>query len=105
LVFVSDSVAVTKNTSNEMLTWVAHRTTGVAIANSDVAWSDGVGVLKTGKTGNDGVASLKTNSPETSYVYGVDPQGGVFITTVKFTTPKYTPLPTARSIDLVIWFR
>lgn len=79
LVFVSDSVAVTKNTANEMVTWVANRNTGAAVANTDVAWSDGVGVLKTGKTGTDGIARLATTSPETSYVYGVDPSGGVFI--------------------------
>lgn len=79
LVFVSDSVAVTKNTSNEMLAWVAQRTTGAPVANADVAWSDGVGVLKSGKTDGDGIARLNARSPETSYVYGVDPQGGVFI--------------------------
>lgn len=79
LVFVSDSIAITKNTSDEMLAWVAQRKTGTAVADADVAWSDGVGVLKTGRSGSDGIARLKARSPETSYVYGVDPQGGVFI--------------------------
>lgn len=79
VVFVSDSVAVTKNAANEMLVWTAQRKTGAPVADAEVAWSDGVGVLKTGRSGSDGVARLPAASPETSYVYGVDPAGGVFI--------------------------
>ena len=79
LVFVSDSVAVTKNATGEMLVWTADRATGTPAAGSDVVWSDGIGVLKSGKTGADGVARLVARSPETSYVYGADAKGGVFI--------------------------
>lgn len=79
LIFVSDSVAVTKNSSDEMLVWVADRNSGAPVAHANVAWSDGVGVLKSGTTAGDGIARLTAHSPETSYVYGVDPQGGVFI--------------------------
>ncbi len=79
VVFVSDSVAVTKNANNEMLVWTAQRKNGAPVADADVVWSDGVGVLKSGKTAADGVLRLAATSPETSYVYGVDPAGGVFI--------------------------
>lgn len=79
VIFVSDSVAVSKNTSNEMLVWTAQRKTGAPIAEAEVAWSDGVGVVKSGRTDADGIARLAATSPETSYVFGVDPAGGVFI--------------------------
>lgn len=79
LVFVSDSIALTKNSSNEMFTWVANRSSGAPLANAQVAWSDGVGVLKADKTNSDGIVRLQARSPETSYVFGVDEQGGVFI--------------------------
>ena len=79
LVFVSDSIAVTKNSSGEMLVWTADRKAGTPMAESQVVWTDGVGVLKSGKTGPDGVVKLAGKSPETSYVYGVDAKGGVFI--------------------------
>jgi uncharacterized protein YfaS (alpha-2-macroglobulin family) len=79
LVFVSDSVAVTKNAATEMLVWTARRKDGVPVADADIVWSDGVGVLKSGRTAADGVARLAAASPETSYVYGQDPAGGVFI--------------------------
>lgn len=79
LVFVSDSVAVSKNAASEMLVWTARRKDGVAVADAEVVWSDGVGVLKSGRTGADGVVRLAASSPETSVVFGQDAAGGVFI--------------------------
>lgn len=79
LVFVSDSVAVTKTAASEMLVWTAQRKTGAPVADVEINWSDGVGVLKSGKTGADGVVRLTGNSPETSYIFGQDSAGGVFI--------------------------
>ncbi len=79
LIFVSDSIAVTKNSANEMLVWTADRKSGTPVAGSEVVWTDGVGVLKSGKTGDDGVVRLAAKSPETNYIYGVDAKGGVFI--------------------------
>ena len=79
LVFVSDSVAVTKNTSGEMLVWMADRKNGAPVADAEVFWSDGIGILKSSRTGDDGVARLPGKSPETSFVFGRDPAGGVFI--------------------------
>ena len=79
LVFVSDSVAVTKNASEEIMVWSADRKNGSPVAETEVFWSDGVGLIKRGKTNADGVARLAAKSPESSYVFGVDPTGGVFI--------------------------
>ncbi len=79
LVFVSDTVAVTKVSSTQMLVWSARRDNGAAVADVNVVWTDGTGVLKSGKTGANGVASLERDSPEHTYVMGEDAKGGVFV--------------------------
>ncbi|SDR20418.1 hypothetical protein SAMN05443245_3529 [Paraburkholderia fungorum] len=79
LLFVSDTVAVVKAASSGMLVWTTRRDNGKPVANTDVSWTDGVGVLQSGTTGSDGALVLQHVSPERSYVLGVDPQGGVFV--------------------------
>ncbi len=79
LLFVSDSVAVTKVAGDQMLVWTAQRQTGAPVAGSEIVWTDGVGVLKSGKTDARGLVSLDRRSPEQTYVFGRDPAGGVFI--------------------------
>ncbi|MFM0646534.1 alpha-2-macroglobulin [Paraburkholderia bryophila] len=79
LLFVSDTVAVVKAASSGMLVWTTRRDNGKPVANTDVSWTDGVGVLQSGTTGNDGALMLQHVSPERSYVLGADPQGGVFV--------------------------
>ncbi|NML34978.1 alpha-2-macroglobulin family protein [Paraburkholderia sp. G-4-1-8] len=79
LLFVSDTVAVVKAASAGMLVWTARRDNGKPVANTDISWTDGVGVLQSGSTGGDGALLLQHVSPERSYVLGVDPQGGVFV--------------------------
>ncbi len=79
LLFVSDTVAVVKAASGGMLVWTARRDNGKPVTNTDVSWTDGVGVLQSGTTGGDGALLLQHVSPERSYVLGVDPQGGVFV--------------------------
>ncbi|MGE8330696.1 MAG: MG2 domain-containing protein, partial [Paraburkholderia nemoris] len=79
LLFVSDTVAVVKAASSGMLVWTARRDNGKPVANTDVNWTDGVGVLQSGATGSDGALVLQHVSPERSYVLGTDPQGGVFV--------------------------
>lgn len=79
LLFVSDSVAITKVSHDQMLVWTAKRNDGAPVAGSQVTWTDGVGVLKSGKTDALGLVSLDRASPETSYVFGADPAGGVWI--------------------------
>ncbi|OEZ49235.1 MG2 domain protein [Janthinobacterium sp. MP5059B] len=79
LVFVSDTVAVTKVSSGQMLVWTARRDNSAAVAGASVAWTDGTGVLQSATTGADGVASLERGSPEHTYVLGQDRDGGVFV--------------------------
>lgn len=83
LVFVSESVAVTKVSSDQMLAWVAGRADGAPVANANLVWTDGVGPLKTGATDGKGLAVFTPQSaagaPEKTYVFGEDAKGGVFI--------------------------
>ena len=79
LLFVSDTVAVTKGTSQGMMVWTAERKSGKPVSGSSVSWTDGVGVLASGTTDSDGTADLRHVSPERSYVIGNDRAGGVFI--------------------------
>ena len=79
LLFVSDTVAVVKAASSGLLVWTARRDNGKPVPNTEVSWTDGVGVLQSGATGEDGALVLQHVSPERSYVIGSDPQGGVFV--------------------------
>ncbi len=79
LVFVSDTMAITKVSSNQMLVWAARRDNGAVVPGVNVAWTDGSGVLQSGSTGADGVLALERGSPEHTYVLGEDRQGGVFV--------------------------
>lgn len=79
LVFVSDSVAVTKVSSNQMLVWVADRRTSQPIKNAKNIWSDGVGVLDQKETDQSGLTIFERKAPEKSYIYGEDPNGGVYV--------------------------
>jgi alpha-2-macroglobulin len=79
LVFVSDSVAITKTSSGEMLVWTAGRAGGAAVPGVQLAWSDGAGVLQSGTSDKSGLFHFVHAVPERSYVFGEDPLGGVFI--------------------------
>ncbi|NRR29441.1 alpha-2-macroglobulin family protein [Oxalobacteraceae bacterium] len=79
LVFVSDTMAVTKVSSNQMVVWTARRDNGAVVPDVNVAWTDGTGVLQSGRSGGDGVAMLERGSPEHTYLMGEDSQGGVFV--------------------------
>jgi len=79
LVFVSDSIAVTKVSAGQMLVWVADRASGQPVAGARTLWSDGVGVLAEGGTDSSGIALFQRNAPEKTYVFGEDTKGGVFV--------------------------
>jgi len=79
LVFISDSVAVTKVSSNQMLVWVADRRTSQPIKNAKTIWSDGVGVLSQDETDTSGLVTFERKAPEKTYIYGEDPDGGVYV--------------------------
>ncbi len=79
LVFVSDTMVLSKTSGAQMLVWAAHRNSGQAAPAARVVWSDGVGVLQSGRTDAQGLLTLARKAPETSYVFGQDSAGGVFI--------------------------
>ncbi|WP_198787856.1 MG2 domain-containing protein [Variovorax sp. IB41] len=79
LLFVSDTVAITKVSGDQMLVWAAQRAAGAPVAGTKVVWTDGVGVLKSGEADAQGLVKLDRPSPEQTYVFGQDPAGGVFI--------------------------
>ena len=79
LLFVADTALFTKISAAQMLAWTANKQSGVAVADSKLAWSDGNGVLKSGETDQSGLLVLNKAAPEQSYIYGVDTQGGALV--------------------------
>jgi uncharacterized protein YfaS (alpha-2-macroglobulin family) len=79
LLFVSDTVAITKVAGDQMLAWTAARRSGAPVGSTRIVWTDGVGALKSGATDARGVLALDRKTPEQSYVFGMDPAGGVLI--------------------------
>ena len=79
LVFVADTVAITKTSAAQMLVWAAGRRDGRPAAAARVLWTDGTGVLKSGSTDARGLVAFERSAPEQTYVMGEDAAGGVFI--------------------------
>jgi hypothetical protein len=79
LVFVSDSLVVTKVSANQGLVWTVDKVTGQAKGQSKVTLTDGVGVLDQGKANDDGVYISKREIPERTYAMIEDASGGVSI--------------------------
>lgn len=79
MVFVGDTVAVSKIASSELMVWTVNRKTGAPVADVNVHWNDGTADLTAGDTTAQGWVKLQHASPEKTYVYAQDPQGGVLI--------------------------
>lgn len=79
LVFVSNSVLISKASSKEIFMWTVSKDSGKPIGNTSVLVSDGLGVLKKGKTNENGILRLELDTPELVYFIGKDKKGGVFI--------------------------
>ncbi len=79
LVFVSNTVAISKVAGDELLVWAARKNEGSPARKVNVLWTDGLGVMSSGATDAQGVLRLKHVSPERSFVIGEDEEGGVFI--------------------------
>jgi uncharacterized protein YfaS (alpha-2-macroglobulin family) len=79
LVFVSNTVAITKTAGKSMLVWTTDRMSGKPVGDVNIVWSDGNGVLKSDHTDDDGVVSFGRDVPEKSYTLGQDKDGGVFV--------------------------
>lgn len=80
LLFVTNTLAVTKTAPNQFFLWAAQRAGGLPVEGAQVLWSDLNGVLGSGQTDAHGVLQLAHSVPETSYAFGQDREGGVFIT-------------------------
>lgn len=79
LVFVADTLGITKISGQQLTVWAANKTTGQAVSNTKILWTDGAGVLASGTTNSEGLVQLKHTSAERTYVLGEDEKGGVFI--------------------------
>lgn len=79
MVFVSNTVAVSKIAGDELLVWAAGKHEGNSVSKVNVLWTDGLGVMNSGATDEQGLVRLKHVSPERSYVIGEDQEGGVFV--------------------------
>lgn len=107
VVFVSDTVALSKVSGNELLVWTAGKKQGEAKPGSEILWTDGLGVMTRGVTDDSGTLQLQHISPERSYILGKDAEGGVLSprtssTKAKSTTPACIFLPIARYIAQAI---
>jgi uncharacterized protein YfaS (alpha-2-macroglobulin family) len=79
LVFVSDTVAVSKTAGKSVLVWTVERDSGKPVKGADIAWTDGNGTLQSGSTASDGFVTMDRAVPSRSYTIGQDAQGGVFV--------------------------
>lgn len=79
MVFVSNTVAVSKIAGDELLVWTARKHEGSSVPKVNVLWTDGLGVMSSGATDAEGLLRLKHVSPERSFVIGEDEEGGVFV--------------------------
>lgn len=107
VVFVSDTVALSKVSGKELLVWTAGKKQGEAKPGSEILWTDGLGVMTRGVTDDSGTLQLQHISPERSYILGKDAEGGVLSlrtssTKAKSTTPACIFLPIARYIAQAI---
>lgn len=78
-VFVANTVVVTKVSAKQMLAWAVNRKSGAPVASAESWWTDGRGVLARATANARGLTEFTRQSPERSFVYGRDPEGGVFI--------------------------
>ena len=79
LAFVSNSIVVTKVSSQQALLWTADRKTGISRQGSRFVLTDGVGVLDQGTAASDGVYIAKRAIPERTFALVEDEQGGVAV--------------------------
>ncbi|MGB4811353.1 MAG: MG2 domain-containing protein [Methylophilaceae bacterium] len=79
MLFVGNTVAVTKTSPAGLFVWAVDRTTGAPVANVDSHWTDGIGELASGVTNAQGWLQLNHAASEQTYLFAQDAQGGVLI--------------------------
>ncbi len=60
VVFVSDTVALSKVSGKELLVWTAGKKQGEAKPGSEILWTDGLGVMTRGVTDDSGTLAVTT---------------------------------------------
>ncbi len=79
LLFVANSIIITKNAGHQMLAWSVNRQTGAPMPGSQLIWSDGTGTLQSQTSDASGVGLFDHVSPEHSYLLARDSEGGLTI--------------------------
>lgn len=79
LLFVSNSILVTKNAGHQLLAWSVNRHSGAPMPGSQLTWSDGTGILQSQTSDAQGVGLFDHVSPEHSYLLAQDAEGGLTI--------------------------
>lgn len=79
VVFVSDTILVTKTSPQETFVWSANLHSGATKSGVKLYLTDGVSRLAESTTSENGVARFLRPSPEKSYIFGVDDKGGVSV--------------------------
>ncbi|MBY0416210.1 MAG: hypothetical protein K2Q18_18700, partial [Bdellovibrionales bacterium] len=85
VVFVSDTVAVTKTSSQQELVWTVDKKSGRVSSDAKIFITDGLGVKSKGETNTDGLfiynrsARRGSEDSDVTYILGEDKNGGVFV--------------------------
>jgi alpha-2-macroglobulin len=79
LLFVSNSILITKNAGHQLLAWSVNRHDGAPMPDSQLTWSDGTGILQSQTSDAKGVGLFDHVSPEHSYLLALDHEGGLTI--------------------------
>ncbi len=79
LLFVADTLAISKTSGQQTVVWTADKRTGQAIPGVRLLLGDGTGILEESKSDSDGIATFSRPSPERAYLLGVDQNGGVVV--------------------------
>lgn len=79
LVFVSNSILVTKVSHQQAFVWTVNGQTGESYAGTKIMLTDGVGILDKGTANSEGVFTTKRSIPERSFALGEDKEGGVSV--------------------------
>ena len=79
VVFISNTVAISKNSKNYNFIWATNKTTGQASPKTEIHLTDGVGTISSGVTDKNGILIIDKTIPEHTYLIGKGPDGGVFV--------------------------
>lgn len=79
LVFVSNSLLVTKVSNQQAFVWTVNGETGATFSGSKIMLTDGVGILEKGTANSEGIFIAKRSIPERSFAIGEDQEGGVSV--------------------------